>query len=407
MPLIPLVKPFVGERFTDTDSLSQLLSPPYDVISDALREELASRHDRNIVRLILPDGNTDRYDNARTLTAEWRADGTLKGEDEPGVYVVQQTFTTPMGDECTRTGLLGALAAEPYAGGRVRPHEKTHRGPKEDRLALMRSTRTMFEALLMLAPDPDGGLFARLRSVGRTEPLAQASLDGVRIALWFEGGSEGADIAALASRDDIYIADGHHRYETAVAFRNEVPAATHTLALIVPQSDPGLVVLPTHRLLSGTAFRGERLPDVLGNGWNVEARISSTEAGRRAERLEAGCVVVTADGAYVCQERDDVPLARIGINLDDAMQSLNIARVDTMVVEPIQRTVSGALTYSPDPAGIQRAVAEGTSVGVMVPATPVEDVLGVARIGGFMPQKSTYFQPKAPSGLVMLRVADD
>ncbi|MGH7537919.1 MAG: DUF1015 domain-containing protein, partial [Gemmatimonadales bacterium] len=250
----PLVTPFVGERYADAGALSRLIAPPYDVISLEQRRRYAA-DPHNIVHLILPEAADDvnRYHAAAQRLAAWRSAGVLAPDPGPAVYVVAQRFTPPGGASQTRVGMLSAVSAEPYETRRIRPHERTHRGPKVDRLELLRATRTNLESIFLLAPDADGSLTKELRAVtdGGRAPDATAELDGVDITLWVVAGSDGARLAAAAG-DPLYIADGHHRYETAVAYQRENPAATQLLGFVVSARDPGLVVLPTHRVIYAT-----------------------------------------------------------------------------------------------------------------------------------------------------------
>ena len=147
---VPLVAAFRGERYAPAVSLTAVLAPPYDVIAPAERETLAARDPHNVVHLILPDGNGDRYAHAARLLEQWRGAGTLITDQAPGVYVVRQRFGTADGMTHERTGVIAAVAAEPFAAGRVRPHEHTHAGPKQDRLALRRGTGTLCAGLLRL-----------------------------------------------------------------------------------------------------------------------------------------------------------------------------------------------------------------------------------------------------------------
>ena len=149
----PLVTTFIGERYNNAEQWSELVAPPYDVISPEQRRIYRERSEHNIVRLILPDGNGNRYTHAATILQSWRDQNVLVQDPHPAVYVVRQEFETPNGEARVRTGVIGAVAVEPYDRARVRPHEKTHKGPKDDRLALMQSTRSMFEALLLMSRD--------------------------------------------------------------------------------------------------------------------------------------------------------------------------------------------------------------------------------------------------------------
>jgi hypothetical protein len=186
-----LVVPFRGERFAAAQRLPRLIAPPYDVIAPPERARLAAADAHNIVHLILPEapGGADRYTRAAELLVEWRRDGVLAADAAPAVYVAAQEYQVPgSGAEWrTRTGMFGAVSAEPYETRRIRPHEKTHAGPKADRLALLRATRTSLESIFLLAPDPDGALLGGLRHVTGTPPAARAELDGVRLKLWVVG----------------------------------------------------------------------------------------------------------------------------------------------------------------------------------------------------------------------------
>src|SRR5207244_5561464 len=251
----PLVAPFRGERYAGGDRLSALIAPPYDVISTEDRARYAALDRHNIVHLILPEapsgGGGDRYAHAAALLAQWRASGVVQPDAGDSVYVVAQDYALPSGERRTRIGMFAAVRAEPFETRRVRPHEKTHAAPKADRLALLRPTRANLEAIFLLAPDPDGALATALAAVTRRPPAARAELDGVGIRLWLVTGEAASRISHLASRFPLYIADGHHRYETAIAYARENPRADRVLALVVAATDPGLVILPTHRIILG------------------------------------------------------------------------------------------------------------------------------------------------------------
>ena len=249
-----LVVPFRGERYRDTERLSRLIAPPYDVIDPAHRARLAALDAHNIVHLMLPEAPStgDRYAWAAEQLAAWRRSGVLARDAEPAVYVMAQG---------ARLGVFVALAAEGYEPRRVRPHERTHTGPKADRLALLRATRTNLESLFLLAPDHDGALAHVLAEVARRAPDATAELDGVGIRFWVVRGGELSRFPLPQS--PLYMADGHHRYETASAYAAENPAADRVLAFVVSAADPGLVVLPTHRLIYGSGRR----PDALLDAW--------------------------------------------------------------------------------------------------------------------------------------------
>lgn len=386
----PLATPFRGERFTTTTQLRDLLSPPYDVLDAAERAVLAERHPNNIVRLILPEGSaSDRYQAAADQLADWRAREVVAREPAPAVYVVQQEFTTPDGATFVRTGVICAVAAEPYATGRVRPHERTHRGPKEDRLALLKATRVQSEAIFLVSPDPRGHLRRRLEGVTRHEPHATAELDGAGIALWVVRGAQAREIAHGAGQP-LYIADGHHRYETAAAAAADDPAAGRIPALIVPATDPGLVVLPTHRIVRGAALDADAVHRLLARHFAVEERPAEVAPHGLLSELDGDgvrCVVLVGGRVLMCSAPGD---GRLPLEV-----------IEERVVEPIRDLAGGTVAYSPQ-AGAIVAEQVDAAAGVLVPPTPLATVLHTADQGGIMPPKSTYFRPKVPSGLVWM-----
>ncbi len=408
--LPPLVSAFVGERYREGSRTSDLVSPPYDVISPQQREVYQARDAHNIVRLILPDGNEDRYERAAATLSAWRAAGVLVRDDSPSVYVVRQEFDAPDGLPYVRTGVIAAVAVEPYTSGRVRPHERTHRGPKEDRLALMRSTRAMFEALLLMVRDRDGALLEQIGAVTTSEPEVRADLEDVAVSVWRVSGAEADSLTEAAGRDDaLYIADGHHRYETAGAYHSENPAAGSTLALIVPLGDPGLVVLPTHRLVHGESIDENALREIADGLFEVSALDSTNEveAVLAAHRNQSTTCVVCLPGpkTFSLRLKPDVNLTGVGLPDQATVRNLDIARIDKLVVDHLVGVAGeeASRSYDASVGGVVNAVESGqAAAGVLVNPTGVEQVLAVADAGAFMPQKSTYFAPKVPSGLVIL-----
>jgi uncharacterized protein (DUF1015 family) len=412
----PLVTPFVGERYADPAALSRLIAPPYDVISQEARRRYAAADPHNIVHLILPEaaGDVNRYRAAAEHLAAWRAEGVYRADPAPSLYVVAQTFTTPAGDRLTRVGMFAAVSAEPYETRRIRPHEKTHRGPKVDRLDLLRATRTNLESIFLLAPDRDGTLAAGLRAVaeGPRTPDAAAELDGVQIRLWVLSGSE-ADRLAATTAAPLYIADGHHRYETAVAYAGENPAARRLLAFVVSARDAGLAVLPTHRVI----YAADRDVSALEGVWRrfFEVRPVPPPADRVRLLAEAGrertaCIVATEGGQHdlLLALRDDAPLDDIvELGRTAAVRGLDVAIVERLVVGEILGAgrSTPTLTYTPDPTPALQVAHLGKALAaVLLNATKVEQVFAVADAGDVMPPKSTYFIPKVPSGLVLRRV---
>ena len=344
------VKPFRAVRYAErAGSLDTLVAPPYDVISPAQRDELAARNEHNVVHLTLPD---DEAAGGR-LWREWREDGTLADEDAPGFWWLSQDYVGPDGVARTREGLVAALKAEPYENRVVLPHERTHRGPKEGRLRLLREVKAQLEPLFFL--------YEGAPPASRPEREPDLEVEGAR--LWRlppDGVSE-----AFADRQ-LLIADGHHRYETTLAYGENA----YVLAVLVSLDDPGLMIFPTHRVFEHEP--GERLP----------AEALAGDARRALEDVPAD------RAAAVLYRGDGFELAVDGNELD---------------VRLVDRLGHEGISYTADWDEAVRAVDAGEAeVAVLMRPTRIEDVFAVAQRGETMPQKSTYFYPKLVSGLLFL-----
>ena len=344
------VKPFRAVRYAErAGSLDTLVAPPYDVISPAQRDELAARNEHNVVHLTLPDDEAA----AGRLWREWREDGTLADEDAPGFWWLSQDYVGPDGVARTREGLVAALKAEPYENRVVLPHERTHRGPKEGRLRLLREVKAQLEPLFFL--------YEGAPPASRPEREPDLEVEGAR--LWRlppDGVSE-----AFADRQ-LLIADGHHRYETTLAYGENA----YVLAVLVSLDDPGLMIFPTHRVFEHEP--GERLP----------AQALAGDARRALEDVPAD------RAAAVFYRGDGFELAVDGNELD---------------VRLVDRLGHEGISYTADWDEAVRAVDAGEAeVAVLMRPTRIEDVFAVAQRGETMPQKSTYFYPKLVSGLLFL-----
>jgi len=403
-----LVAPFEGERYAAVDRLSSLIAPPYDVIDQAERARYAALAAENIVHVMLPEappGEPDaaRYRVAAERLANWRRKGVLRRDQQPVLYVLAQDFTLPTGETLTRRGLFGAVAAEGYEPRRVRPHERTHAGPKADRLALMRATATNIESIFLLAPDRDRALADAVAKVSQGTPDATAELNGVGIRLWIAH-----DPSPFPLPSPLYIADGHHRYETASAYALENPAADRVLALIVSAQDPGLAVLPTHRVIFGAGRELERMLPRWREWFDVQPFAADRDPVTALASLGKGrtaCLV--ADRSRILSlllKPGALPDRLPSLAKSTAVRDLDVARIESLVVKEIL----GAGMSTP----IVRYVADakealgmvqhgGAAVAVLLNPTRVEQVFSVADAGDVMPPKSTYFVPKVPSGLVL------
>jgi uncharacterized protein (DUF1015 family) len=333
---MPRVRPFRALRYAG--DLAGLVAPPYDVISDEQRREYLARSPHNVVHLTLPESPEE----AARLLGEWRATGVLV-EEEPRYWWIAQDYTGPDGVARTREGFAASVPVTPYEEGEILPHERTHAGPKEGRLRLLRATRTQLEPIFLLY-DADPVLS---RPAG--DPVMDVEEGGVRTRVWPVGGGE-IEIAT-----PLLIADGHHRYETAVAYREEHPEATHTFAMLVSSRAPGLEIFPTHRIV-------EAVGDVPGQ--EVAA--------------PAGGVTLYRNGRFLRVAGDDDFGPRV---------------VESFAPEGVSYTA-----YADEAiAAVDRG--DAAAAFLLEPVT-VEQVARFAHAGETMPQKSTFFYPKLTSGLL-------
>jgi uncharacterized protein (DUF1015 family) len=275
---------------------------------------------------------------------------------------------------------------------------------------LLAATRTNLEAICLLAPDADRALALALGRVAAGPPDVRAELDGVDIRLWVVAGAAALELARLAGRAALYIADGHHRYETAVAYAAAHPKANRVLSLVVSASDPGLTILPTHRMIFGTSPDVARLIAAWRQWFDV-GRVApgADRLARLAElgRERTACLVAFPgeDDVSLVLKPDAVLDAVPDMGKTPAARALDIARIEALVVRMIlgAGTTTPALGYTADPQAAFAAVRTGgAAAAVLVTPTRVEQVFAVADSGGVMPPKSTYFVPKVPSGLVIL-----
>ncbi|MFW6084805.1 MAG: DUF1015 family protein, partial [Gemmatimonadota bacterium] len=283
---MPRLSPFRALRYTPrAGDPARLIAPPYDVIDPEAAAELRDRSPRNSVRLVLPEGEGDeRYRLAADRLAEWRESGTLAADERPGVYVYRQRYRR--GDRrIERHAVFAALELEPLGEG-VLPHERTHAGPKADRLALTLATRTQLSPVFLVSRDPEASLLEALRVSASGRPALEAATpDGISHELWPVAEEGAASIlCALAGRNPLLIADGHHRYETALetSRRLRTEGARGVLACVVSAADPGLTVLATHRTLTDLSdLPGAQIGDgapALRSGLRASFRIE--ELGR-------------------------------------------------------------------------------------------------------------------------------
>src|SRR5256885_2595557 len=343
-PQMAEVKPFRAGRYGESTAgpLERLVAPPYDVISPEQRDEYLARSPYNVVHLTLPD---DEAQAGRDLTT-WRERGVLARETKPVYWLLSQDYVGPDGVSRTRSGLVASLRAEPYESGTVLPHERTHRGPKGGRLRLLRATRTQLEPIFLLFEGEP------LQPPDRAPDL-QSGGD----KLWRVEDAPGFETTELL------IADGHHRYETAVTYAQE-GGSPYLMVVLVPTRQEGLTIFPTHRVV-------ERLDGV--NGSEPVAGVGDALAQLEELPRDRPAVALYRDGETRVVKGDE-------------------PEVDAAVVE---RFAPEGVSYTPRVEEAVAAVDSGRAqAAVLLRAPTIDPVRAVAERGGTMPPKSTYFFPQ-------------
>lgn len=426
------VQAFRGWRYdlSQVGSLSDVTAPPYDVINGEQQDGLYKLHPCNVVRLILNreepgDANSDeRYRRAAGFLKHWRDEGILQQEREPALYVYHQEFDWE-GTHYVRRGFLGRLRLEEFGTGSVYPHELTMSGPKADRLALLNACRTNLSPIFGLYPDVDSAaqnpLEAAILSITPSEATDEL---GVLHRLWAVTDREAiAAVCAQLADKPIFIADGHHRYETALNYRrqlaeagelsDETAEANYVLMHFVGMDDPGLAILPTHRLLSGLPnVSADELQSALGDRFSFEDVGSGDEAARETwDLMEADgnqnlLGFGTTDGRWqLARLTDESDMNRLAADQCEEWRALGVSILHRLVIENLlaQKWPDADITcrYVHLLDEVTAAQNENSCrLACLVAPAGMEHVEQIASKLEKMPQKSTYFYPKLLSGLV-------
>jgi uncharacterized protein (DUF1015 family) len=435
---VPEIRPFRALRFDSSTIADQALvvAPPYDVIEEAHRQELLARHPANVVRLDLPgeergDEADDRYRRAARTLATWRSEGTLHKDPHPSIYVYEQTYRVPGTEESrTQRGFFARLRLESYGPeSGVLPHERTLSGPREDRYKLLRATGVNTSPVVVLYEDPAGAGSPVLKAaMNRTADVDLFDDEGVRHRLWAvpadgEAAEAVAPLLGAASRAAVTIADGHHRYETALRYRDERrmsrsceedPAFDYILTLFLESSAQPLTVLPTHRILRNLGDDGvERLMSGLDSWFEVRRVNDAADLRQTFDAIglaEGGAgrfgLWTRSGGATLRAKRGafEPLLSRGGAAVRGLDVTLLGAAIERLAGIGPDAVAGGAVAYTKSASdaidAVDRAV-DGADAAFLLEPTPVTAIAAVARDGDVMPQKSTYFYPKALTGLVI------
>jgi len=427
------IRPFRALRYNQQKvTAAQVVTQPYDKISPAMQEQYYAASPFNLVRIILgrsqPDDNTtdNVYTRAATLSRQWLEQGILQRDSVPSIYAYSQTFTAPSGKSFERRGFIALGRVEDYSAKVVFRHEQTLAKPKADRLDLLRATRAHYEQLFLLYED--SGEIDSLLATSNRPTIDVADEYGVAHRVW-----QISDLAVITSvqskmRDQkLVIADGHHRYETALNFRNECRAASSTANIDAPyefvmmtfvnMNDPGLLILPTHRVVhSLLSFSADEFQKASREFFEIEETDPAIDAAKAAavlqDRGRAGTslLAVTVDRAFVLHSLKPAA-ARFFSGLSLRQQSLDVVQLHKCLLEGVLKLSEESirnqqnLSYVREAAEAIAAVrgkGDGTQaadIAFLMNPCPVQKMREVALAGELMPQKSTDFYPKLLSGL--------
>lgn len=403
-----------------TGGLQDVVAPPYDVIDADERVELEARSPYNVVRIDLPVGD-DPYETAARQFTSWRSDGVIVRDEKPALWALEQDYTGPDGQIRKRQGFLARVRVEEYGPGRIRPHERTHPGPKEDRLRLTRATKANLSPIFSLFDDPANTVSGVLDQATTGEPWGRATdEDGTVNRVWriADPNAVGAITDALTATE-LLIADGHHRYETARVYAEEIGGEgpqRYVLMCLVSLEDPGLTVFPTHRLLRDLRpGQQEALAQAIRRDFEIRRLDNTTElAPLYGQPVSIGYIDAHSRQPFMLTLKDQA-IANAAL----ANHGEPYRRLDTAVLEAL--ILKGALGMTDDDIdhlnglgyarnfdeALDAVMTGGYDAAFFVAATPIEQVREVAAAGESMPPKSTYFFPKVPTGLLFNPLDDD
>jgi len=421
------IRPFAGLRYVaDASALDNLTAPPYDVLSPKERDEYAARDPRNVVHLTLPEQKEDdrskyiKYARSAALLTTWRQDGSLALEAKPAIYRYTQHFSLPgVPNAFSRTSIIALIKVEPYEAGVVLPHEQTFPKHKEDRMRILEATRAHLECIFGLYEDPNSDVLQAILDAPAACAVHTHSDDGVTHDLEpITDEAANKKLMDLLADKKVWIADGHHRYETAMAFRQNLGPKDHLIAedfmmmALCSISDPGLVLLPTHRIVKTLGLSKDEILQKLSDVFEVEEVPSSQLMSRIEEVDRAGTKafgVAFAGGiGYVLREKlAGTVLALNTTEVSDSLKELDVTVLHRVILEKLLNIVGlEQIAYTRDPQEAVNAVEDGAAVSFLMNPPSVEDMQKIALGGEKMPQKSTYYYPKILSGLVIWSLND-
>lgn len=426
---MPEIKPFRGILYNQSKvTLADVVAPPYDVISPEQQATLYDASPYNVIRLILGK-EEDRYTSAAQHFQRWQQEQILVRDEKPALYILHQTFEDLTGRRLTRRGFIALCRLEEFDRRVVLPHEKTLAKPREDRLKLLNATNANFDQVFSLYSDPRSEIDQYLNDVAKTPPIIDVSFEDVQNKVWRLQDEQTIQAVQTLMRDkQVLIADGHHRYETALAYRNKRRAENphHTgdelyndvMMCFTNIDDESLVIYPTHRLVHSLS-RFDRLAFLATLGEYFILRefreYEDIAEGMKSSSVPAFGVVLQDDPfLYLATLKP----ARTGQDLitDDLpreVKELDVSLLHSLILKQLlgisveAQELKTNIDYTKDALQAVKRVREGNAqIAFLVNPTPITQVRAVARAGYTMPQKSTYFYPKLVSGLILHSLTD-
>jgi uncharacterized protein (DUF1015 family) len=417
------LRAFRALRYTPAAGpLERLLAPPYDVIGSEMREEFAQASGHNIVWLTLPEALPDdrsqfvRYARSAARLEQWRRDGVLAPEGRPSLYRLAQTFEVPnLGATATRTALLALIRVRPYSEGEVLPHEQTFPKHKEDRLRVLESTRAHLESIFGLYEDPDGSLHQQVATAPATRVAEVATaFDGVASRLDRIDEAEAVQgLLRAFSSQRVWIADGHHRYETAATFRASLPPSDedipedYMMMALTSMEDRGLVLLPTHRILKRLEMAPSQIEAAVQDAFECEHVPSSALPGRLRQDGPGTFGIALPGGQGLLARVRDREALTTGKPGGERLKNLDVSILHGAIfADRLALTGTDFFDYTRSDDEAIASVEHGAPAAFLMSPPSVDDMRAVALNGELMPQKSTYYHPKLPSGLAIWSLKD-
>ncbi len=446
------IAPFRGLRYNleKIKHMEDVVTPPYDVIDEKAQVALLSKNPYNMIQLDLTKQagdqlSTERYEGAKAIFNRWQDENILCRDSEDSIYLYKINYSLSNGRNFTRKGLVALVGLAEFGEGIVKPHEKTFRGVTDDRLRLIDTCQAQFSQIFALYPDPDGAIMENLEKACPEEPLYNVEdQDGCRHMLWAVTDRETLDRTRNAFREKaLYIADGHHRYTTALQLRELMGKRqgkvardspyNHIMMYLCPMEDAGLTVLPTHRLVHfpgtiDTAALVEKMQgyfdiEEIGGGSRetlIEQTLERMEEGRGGQIL-FGMYEPIADRSFLLKLQVDVMEKIFGVDMPAVLRELDVVVLSDLLIERVlglgheKCDNEGLISYYSDldealDAAVKEAVDPSclmSPVLFLMNNTTVEQVKQIADENLIMPHKSTYFYPKILTGLLVNKIVAD